>query len=173
MRSGIRITAIVILAVVLIAIFVAPFTVPFGYVTEMDGSIGMIDHSGTWSEMNIFADLVYSIGDVVCHQEMSRTFMLNGNQLAVCSRDVSILAGMFAGLLFFSRSPQHAEDGRMLYVSFLFVVLMFVDWSVQFITGSDIMITRVMTGLLCGFAIAVMLEMAVIKMERNVLGRDE
>lgn len=155
------------------AILIASFTEPFNSISGMDGSIGMMDHGSKWSEMNIFAELVYSVGDMVCHQEMSRSFVMNGNQLTVCSRDLFILFGIFTGLLFFQLLPKKAEDRRLWYVSYSFVVLMLIDWGVQYITSTDVMITRIITGMMCGIAIATILEKMMIRMEHDAFETDD
>ena len=63
------------------------------------------EHGGkfAWSELDIFSAIVYGFGDLNCHQKHERSWEINGNQMAVCTRDVGIFAGIFVGGLIFRR----------------------------------------------------------------------
>jgi uncharacterized membrane protein len=54
----------------------------------------------SWTELNPVAAFVYSFGDLNCHQKSERSWEINGNQLAVCVRDVGLFLGLFMGALF-------------------------------------------------------------------------
>ena len=54
----------------------------------------------SWTALNPVAAFVYSFGDLNCHQKSERSWELNGNQLAVCVRDVGLFMGLFIGALF-------------------------------------------------------------------------
>ena len=56
-----------------------------------------------WMDHGPLVALVYSIGDLNCHQKYERAFMINGNQTAVCARDIGILFGFVVGALAWSR----------------------------------------------------------------------
>ena len=47
-----------------------------------------------------FAKRLYTSGDRNCHQNSSRSLIINGNQMAYCSRDFAIFAGAAFGLVF-------------------------------------------------------------------------
>ncbi|MBF27036.1 MAG: hypothetical protein CMA98_04610 [Euryarchaeota archaeon] len=54
----------------------------------------------SWTALNPVAAFVYSFGDLNCHQKSERSWEVNGNQLAVCVRDVGLFLGLFIGALF-------------------------------------------------------------------------
>ena len=54
----------------------------------------------SWTALNPVAAFVYSFGDLNCHQKSERSCEVNGNQLAVCVRDVGLFLGLFIGALF-------------------------------------------------------------------------
>tara|TARA_A100001037_G_scaffold83195_1_gene75304 strand:- start:183 stop:977 length:795 start_codon:yes stop_codon:yes gene_type:complete len=72
-----------------------------------DGSMGhdQANHGGkfAWSELDLFSALIYGFGDINCHQKHERSWVINGNQMPVCTRDIGIFAGIFAGGMIFRR----------------------------------------------------------------------
>jgi uncharacterized membrane protein len=114
-----------------ISFFIAPFTIEkgatghlsgnanlFDYVSEEEDSWGsggnkkvgphehddgeIVEHSSfAWSELNIFAAFIYGFGDLNCHQKHERSWMLNENQMPVCTRDIGIFFGLFLGSVAF------------------------------------------------------------------------
>ena len=93
-----------------LSFFVAPFTIEkgttgdlsgnanlFDYVSDDGGSWGsggnqkagphehedgeIVEHSAfAWSELNIYAAIIYGFGDLNCHQKHERSWILNENQ---------------------------------------------------------------------------------------------
>ncbi|WP_400196853.1 DUF2085 domain-containing protein [Candidatus Methanarcanum hacksteinii] len=85
---------------------------------------------------------------------MSRSFILNGSQIAFCIRDVSVLIGIVAGLVF-----SYTEFSKMigfrksiLMISYAFIILM-IDWAIQHTMDVDVAISRILTGTFFGFAL--------------------
>jgi len=62
-------------------------------------------HGGdfAWSELNPVAAFVYAFGDLNCHQKHERSWELNDNQLAMCTRDIGIMLGVIVGAFIWSR----------------------------------------------------------------------
>jgi uncharacterized membrane protein len=115
----------------LIAAFLVPALLPTGSVPELSGRANTLDyvwkdaswgdwgnephseeggmghdqsqHGGkfAWSELDIFSAFVYGFGDLNCHQKHERSWVINENQMAVCTRDIGIFAGIFIGGLIF------------------------------------------------------------------------
>ena len=79
----------------LIFVLAAPFLVAPGTLTNLSGSVFIIDNSQKLAGTNPVAQLVYTIGDFNCHQLVDRSFFLNGNEMPFCARDT----GMFVGLV--------------------------------------------------------------------------
>nr|MBC8517974.1 DUF2085 domain-containing protein [Euryarchaeota archaeon] len=117
----------------LLAAFLVPALLPAGTVPELSGRANALDYVWTdsswgdwgnephsehsemghdqsehggkfaWSELDFFSALVYGIGDLNCHQKHERSWFINDNQMAVCTRDIGILAGVFVGGLIFRK----------------------------------------------------------------------
>lgn len=62
-------------------------------------------HGGSfaWTDLDPISATVYAIGDLNCHQKHERSWEINGNQMAVCTRDIGILFGFVAACLLWSR----------------------------------------------------------------------
>ena len=92
-------------------VFITPLTLEPGTVPELSGRANLIDYATvdgwgprtmtmgkivswvttnsasrlSWMDHGPLVALVYSIGDLNCHQKSERAFMVNGNQTAVCA----------------------------------------------------------------------------------------
>ena len=110
----------------LLLCFIAPAMMPEGSVPELSGRANAMDyategswgnndhgedspvghdqsaHGGTfaWTELNPVWAFVYGFGDLNCHQKHERSWDINGNQMPVCTRDIGIFLGLFAGRCF-------------------------------------------------------------------------
>ena len=87
-----------------VSLFIAPMTLPEGTVTDLHGNANWIDYSDKWDDMGLFHRIIYTFGDFNCHQREERTIMVNGNQMPVCSRDVSIFVGVLIGSMLLLRA---------------------------------------------------------------------
>lgn len=156
---------IVISVLLLISVVVAPFTEMSGSFLDLDGTIGMMDHADLWGHVNIFAGTVYGIGDMLCHQQVSRSLLLNGSQMPFCIRDVSMLIGLVAGLVAIRyRSISENRKKDAIFVTAAFVLLL-TDWTLQYTLGLNIWVTRVLTGIPVGFALALLIDMGLRKLD--------
>ena len=62
--------------------------------------VGARDFTYTISQIeNPLARFFYDAGDVNCHQNSTRSFFLNENQMPFCARDTAIFLGMAIGVL--------------------------------------------------------------------------
>jgi len=138
---------------------ITPFTERDGTFVYLDGYVGLIDHSELWSSVNLLAGSTYWFGDLVCHQQFSRSLILNGSQMAICGRDFSALVGLVIGLVsvyfidFFRK-----EKKKVLFFILGAFILLTIDWSVQHVYSLNIMSTRLITGFLVGIAVAIMID---------------
>ena len=41
-----------------------------------------------WTELDPYAAFIYAFGDLNCHTKSERSWVINGNQMPVCVRDV-------------------------------------------------------------------------------------
>lgn len=149
-----------------------PLAYPYGSFIGLDGSPGVIEN---WSKLS-FADpvtrVVYGIGDLFCHQEQARSFIINGSEMAFCQRDVSILAGVAAGSIItdvFSKKID-MSDPRMFILGAILIASTIVEWGIEFVTGNDVLAGRVLTGSLAGIGIALVIQYAVSKQYDKVMG---
>ncbi len=117
----------------LLASFLVPALLPTGSVPELSGRANALDyvwkdsswgdwgnephsenasmghdqsqHGGkfAWSELDVFSAFVYGFGDLNCHQKHQRSWVINENQMPVCTRDIGIIIGIFIGGLIFRK----------------------------------------------------------------------
>jgi len=151
--------------VFLVLMIILPLLYPYGSFVHLDGRAGVIDN---WSKLS-FADpltrAVYLIGDFFCHQEMARTFIINGSQMAFCQRDTSVLIGVILGLIITDEAIFRLYVGKIQYViaGAAMMILLMVEWGIEYISGMDSLAARVATGILAGVGIALILQYAITK----------
>lgn len=132
---------------ILLALTVAaPFMAPYGSFRMLDGSPGMID--GGW-EGHGPVGIIYALGDLFCHQEEWRSYVLNGSQLPFCIRDVGIFAGLSVGFLMAFRLGGRCSDRRIPALGLVLIAIMVAEWGVE-TTGPDMPSLRMLTGVLAG-----------------------
>lgn len=141
-----------------VSLFLVPFLSPYGSFADLDGTPGVIDHWDLWSSEDPFTMVLYLTGDVVCHQQMSRTIILNGSEMPVCIRDLGLLMGFMIGCLITSLKFGHPAIYRnaRTYVVVAFL-LIFTDWMIQRAFDLNVPFTRMITGLLAGAGFALIL----------------
>ena len=141
-----------------VSVFLVPLLSPYGSFTDLDGTPGIIDHWDIWSSEDPFTMAIYLAGDIVCHQEMARTFVMNGSEMPICVRDLGLLMGFMFGCLITSLKFGHPAIYRharaYVVVSFL---LIFTDWAIQHAFDLNVPFTRLVTGLLAGAGFALIL----------------
>ena len=132
----------------LLLVFVTPLTMEPGTIPELSGRANLIDyatvdgwgswgngdngedssvghnqfiHGGVfaWTEHGPLVAIVYMIGDINCHQKYDRSYEVNGNQTAICARDVGILLGFVAGAIVWSRYGLNRYSIRDSFLSIL------------------------------------------------------
>ncbi len=156
----IRMGSIVFFSLVLALFIIAPLLCGRGEVNGLDGTPMVPDYFDLWGTLNPLSAVAYGAGDILCHQEAARSFVLNGNQLPVCVRDVSALAGLIVGL-----AAAHTVGDRLCVprVCYPFLVLSFAlmiaDVVIQNVAGLNVSATRILTGGMCGIAVALTADM--------------
>ena len=149
-----KLTMLAIFVAWLAVLLIAPLTLPSGSVKDLSGAVGRLDNPRHEAKMNPFADIIYTMGDIECHQIAERSFYLNGNELPVCSRDIGIsvglLTGMLIGLLYIRRI-----NPVLLAIGVMPVVL---DGGLQAVSSYQSNNTlRILTGIVAGVAVALLL----------------
>ena len=154
-----HITAVLaVFGILLLLLLISPYLVPAGQLLDLSGKVLSIDNANQFSGINPVAWLVYSFGDLNCHQLNDRSFFLNGNQMPVCSRDTGIFIGLFAGALAMSAISLSIRKRWL----FLGLIPMMIDGALQAATTyvSDNS-ARVVTGAIAGAAVAIFICMLV------------
>ncbi len=140
--------------VILFALVVtAPFMSPYGMFIDLDGNGGYVDNG--WLGHGV-ADAIYYLGDITCHQEAARSFVLNGSQLPVCIRCCGIFAGLSIGFAICWLIDSGLEN-RMVTAWTAFVTLMAVTWAYEGLVSEDMPTLRFISGLLAGVGAALFL----------------
>lgn len=145
--------ATAVFAVILVLAVTAPLMAPYGTFTHLDGNAGYID-SG-WLGHGP-AGVMYLLGDLFCHQEMARSYVLNGSQLPVCIRDTGILAGLVVGFLACSILGHRLGDRRFAYAGVVMVIVMVAEWTAEGFVG-DMPVPRLVSGMCAGIGAALFL----------------
>jgi uncharacterized membrane protein len=163
--------ALVLLLFIFVLMILLPLAYPYGSFVGLDGKAGMIDN---WSRLS-FADPitrgVYFLGDLFCHQEISRSFIINGSQMAFCQRDVSVLGGIILGLFVTDKCVGlHVKNRFFLTASLVMIVTTFIEWGVEYSLGTDMPAARIVTGILSGAGIAFLFQYAVAREYEKVMG---
>jgi uncharacterized membrane protein len=86
---------------------------PPGSVEDATGNANRLDHFEQWAKLNPYAMIVYTIGDINCHQISERSIYLNGNQMPVCARCAGLAIGFFIGSLLFIFTIPDADVFKM------------------------------------------------------------
>lgn len=158
--DGLRFLLIAFFSAVLALFVIAPFAEPHGSLAGLDGNPISPDNFDIWVSLNPLSAAAYAAGDILCHQMESRSFMLNGSQMPVCSRDASALAGVVAGLLLSAPFGRALSKSRvaipLLVASF---ALMAADVAIQSSFALNVLPARVATGFACGFSAALVVDM--------------
>src|SRR4030042_2209275 len=81
-------------------LFLAPLMLPSGSVSDLSGVVGYSDNDLTIREMSFPWNVVYSVGDRLCHQKSDRSLFINGNEMPFCARCTAIFAGLAIGFGF-------------------------------------------------------------------------
>ena len=89
------------------SLFIAPLTIAPGTFAFTTGGANMVDHLNLYEgpAFNLYAKVIYTVGDAQCHQLWYRSLWINGNQLPIDSRMTSLyLFGVF-GLFWAMMAP--------------------------------------------------------------------
>ena len=145
-------------ALLLLSAFAVPMLNPYGSFVDLDGSPGFIDHWDIWSGKDHFTATVYLFGDLLCHQQMDRSIVLNGSEMPFCIRDLGLLTGFAVGCLVtalkFGHPLIYRHARAYIVISFL---LIFTDWMIQHVFSLNVPFTRFATGLLAGAGFSLIL----------------
>ncbi|MCX6665475.1 MAG: DUF2085 domain-containing protein [Euryarchaeota archaeon] len=137
----------------------APFALPTGSVQDLSGVVAYSDNDQIISTMNFPWNVIYTLGDRLCHQQAERSFFLNGNQMPFCVRCTAIWLGFAIGLGFMVFFSLELNE-KFLFVLLISLVPIGIDGVGQLFglwesTNIIRMITGILAGFVCGIAIGI------------------
>ncbi|MBE6528414.1 MAG: DUF2085 domain-containing protein [Thermoplasmata archaeon] len=150
-----------VMLIILALILITPFCYEPGTFIGLDGRASTIDRD--WSGYGA-GGIIYSLGDLVCHQEESRTLILNGNEMAICIRDLAMLIGFVAGCAISLLTGERFLDRKALIAALIMFALTPLEWVAEQITDLDSSALRLVLGIVSGIGIAVLLRTFLRKM---------
>lgn len=131
--------------------FLSPLALSEDSVKDLSGSAAISDNALVIDEMGFPMNLVYSCGDILCHQKAERAFFINGNQMPFCVRCTGIWVGLAIGLGFMIFYTTELNE-RIFFLILITIIPLGVDGVGQLIGLWDsINLIRLFTGLLAGF----------------------
>ncbi len=144
----------VILFSLLALIFAVPFLYAPGTFYNLNGTSGILDHE--WSA----SQFIYALGDILCHQETGRSFIVNGSQVAMCSRDVGMITGCAVTLvLTFNYVGKYPfTEHKITYLGLLLLLIMITEWVVGATVGYNLIYLRFLFGAIGGAGIALIIQ---------------
>lgn len=154
-------------------LIIAPMFLPQDSVKDLTGTTVIIDNEGEISEMPFPCNVIYSIGDSLCHQKADRSFFINGNQMPFCSRCMGIWIGLAIGLGFMVFYKLQL-DRKFLFLIIIGLIPIGIDGLGQLFgfwesTNVIRVITGLLTGIVCGAAIGLIIdEIREIRQAKNI-----
>jgi len=117
----------------------------------LDGTVGVIDHQVIWDSIDAFVGSVYLIGDLGCHQETARSFMIGSSQMPFCIRETMVFVGVIIGCTLLQFRPSFCSDyKRMIPLSFLLGCATLFEWLAQNYCGLDDLFLVGLSGMMTG-----------------------
>jgi uncharacterized membrane protein len=112
---------------------------------------------------------IYHFFSYICHQIPQRSLHLAGHQLAACTRCSGVYFGLLAGILAYPlwRAIDEVEPIPRFWL-FLSLIPMVVDVSINALgIWENTHLSRIITGLILGFACATFIVPALVEITRN------
>jgi len=138
--------------------FISPLLLPTATITDLSGTTVFLDHPEEEHTIPPPFAIIYSLGDILCHQKEERSLFLNQNQMPFCSRCTAIWIGMAIGICI-ALFIKFELNMRFIALFFLFIVPLFIDGCGQLIgLWESTNFLRLITGLLAGIISGISLD---------------
>lgn len=131
-------------------VILSPFLYNAGTMVHLDGSPGIMDNG--WS----MSTAQYLLGDVFCHQEMSRSFVANGNQMPFCVRDTGIFVGMCVGSTALLFTNGIFGGRRIVFAGIALIAVTVMEWAYGSVYG-DTVALRFASGISAGIGASMLI----------------
>ena len=128
---------------------------------------------GRANGLTVLSTPLYSFFSFICHQQPARSFFIEGEPFGVCSRCLGVYFGLFLGVVIYPVwRPVDEIEPLPRYWLFLACIPMAVDWSLTFFgIWENTQFSRLITGLILGFACSTFIVPAVVEITRNFTWR--
>lgn len=116
---------------------------------------------------------LYGFFSLICHQIPERSFHILGEPFGVCSRCFGVYFGLLAGFAVYPlwRSIDEIEPLMRIWL-LLAMIPVAIDWSLTvFGIWENTQLSRLITGLILGFACATFIVPAIVEITRNLTFR--
>ena len=142
--------------------FIAPFALSSSSVYDISGNVGLSDNQKMIDDLPNPWNHLYGIGDSFCHQKVSRSFILNENQMPFCSRCTAIWIGLAIGLGLMVLYKIDLNE-KFLFLIIVGIVPIGIDGFGQLLgfwesTNIFRLLTGLLAGIVCGIAIALIID---------------
>ncbi len=116
---------------------------------------------------------LYHFFGFICHQISARSFHVEGEQFAVCSRCFGVYFGLLSGFAIYPLWRNIAEiEPLPRFWLFLSLIPISIDWSLTiFGIWENTHLSRFITGLILGIACATYIVPAIVEITRNLTSR--
>jgi uncharacterized membrane protein len=142
--------------------FFAPLVLETGSVEDLSGYAGPRDNQDKIDNFPFPFNALYDWGDVLCHQKVERSFILNENQMPFCARCFAIFTGMTLGLAFLLFYRVNIDE-KFIYIIAISIAPIAIDGFGQLLgywesTNLIRSITGLLIGFVCGIAIGIIID---------------
>ncbi len=145
----------------------SPIFLPHDSVTDLSGYVGIIDNERLTKNMPFPWNVIYIIGDVMCHQRSDRSFFINGNQMPFCARCTGIWLGFAVGFGIYLAFNFRIKE-KHLWIMLVFIAPLFVDGIGQLLGfWESTNLIRIVTGFLAGSISSIFLSFMITELYRS------
>ena len=126
-------------------------------------------------DVTALSSSLYTFFSYICHQIPDRSFHIGAEPVGVCSRCFGVYFGIFIGIAAYPIwRPIEEIDPLPRFWLFLSLVPAGIDWALTvFGIWENTHLTRVVTGLILGFACATFIVPAMVEIVRNMRSKRE
>ena len=141
---------------------IAPIMIPYGQIEDLSGYTIVTNNLDEINKIPAPWNVIYRIGDSMCHQKSDRSYFINGNQMPFCSRCTAIILGITIGIgfmLFF----KFELDDRFIFLMLIGFIPIGIDGIGQLFgfwesTNQVRFLTGILVGIISGISIGVIID---------------
>ena len=161
-QRTVLISLLIILGALFCIVIADPMFYPPGTFVHLDGRPSIMDHD--WSPYGI-GGWAYAAGDFLCHQEYSRSFILNGSQLPFCIRDIGLMIGFLVGLALCIFRDASLKDVKYLKLGAFMLLPTLIQWCIEHFMSIDLPVSRFLLAVISGIGASFIVGHALYRIE--------